>query len=619
MRLKKLLVGVLTSALVVTSVLPMGGDKGITKTDVVYAEESEMDEFNDLNQYEIVKAMGAGWNLGNQLEANLNGTPSETCWGNPVIKQELISAVKKAGFDTIRIPISYLSYIKKDGSGNYYVEESWLNRIKEVVDMAISEDFYVIINMHGDGYNTIEGGWFLCNADESKQPEIKKKYKETWDAVAKLFKDYDEHLIFESMNEEFDGTTFSGKPNETYYSNINDYNQIFVDTVRQSGGNNDKRWLLVPGWNTDINQTVNDYGFKIPTDKYLSKDIKSGEKRLMISVHYYNPWDFAGDGNDKYTQWGDNAKDPSKVCNYGKKSQMYDMFKSCREKFVRSGYPVIIGEYGCTDKSSVDPVNKACREDFYRTVCNYAKLNGMVPVAWDNNGHKTKGGDQFGLFNRNTYTVTNQNIIDAIMGEMTDRKDYLNTIDYSNLVELEIDDSIKADGPKAGTTISDKKYTYKVVEAGSTNGYLVGAVAVMGLKKKSLKSIKIAATVKIGGVTYKVTSVAKNAFKKNKKVKTVSLGENVTSIGANAFANMKKLSKVTINSMKLNTIGKKAFYGDKKLKNIILKSRALKKIGSKAFKGTAKKIKIKAASFKIADYKKMFKKAGAKKARFSEL
>ena len=107
-------------------------------------------------------------------------------------------------------------------------------------------------------------------------------------------------VALETMNEEFDGSY--SEPNKEYYQNINDYNQIFVDTVRKTGDNNTKRWLIIPGWNTNIDYTAGDYGFKLPTDQYRDKPIDKEEQRIMISVHYYSPWDFCGGENGVITQ-----------------------------------------------------------------------------------------------------------------------------------------------------------------------------------------------------------------------------------------------------------------------------------------------------------------------------
>ncbi|MDT8717374.1 glycoside hydrolase family 5 protein [Clostridium sp. 19966] len=372
----------------------------------VLASSSLTSDFNQLNATQIVSDMGAGWNLGNQLEANSNGVPSETAWGNPTVTQALIQKVKAAGFKTIRIPVSYLNKI--GNAPNYTIDASWLSRIKGVVDYAYSQGLYVIINIHGDGYTSVSGSWLLCNSND--QTTIKAKYQKVWQQIANQFINYDEHLIFESMNEEFDGTY--GTPNTTYYSNINAYNQIFVDTVRQTGGNNSARWLLIPGWNTNIDYTAGNYGFVLPTDNYRSSTIPSSEKRIMISAHYYSPWDFCGDQSGTITQWGATATNSSKKSTWGQEDYLNSEFQSMYNKFVAQGYPVVIGEYGAVDKTSADSTNNTYRAAFAKAVCSTAKKYKSVPVYWDN-GYNGQYG--FGLFNRSTYAITQQGIINAIM------------------------------------------------------------------------------------------------------------------------------------------------------------------------------------------------------------
>ena len=364
------------------------------------------ESFQDLNRQQITEAMGVGYNLGNSLEANSGGTPNETAWGNPVLTKEFVLAAKAAGFQSIRIPVSYLSKI--DDNNGYKIDSAWLDHVQEVVDYCVQNNMYAIVNMHGDGYTTVSGSWLLCAS--SDQTKIKAKYKACWEQIADRFKNYDEHLIFESMNEEFDGTY--GTPNKTAYNNINDYNQIFVDTVRQTGGNNDRRWLLIPGWNTNINYTADNYGFVLPTDQYLSSDIASGEKRIMVSVHYYDPWDFCGTESADKTQWGSEATNQSKVPTWGDESYMASQFKKMNDKFVSQGYGVIIGEFGAINKANYDSRNKACRADYYQKVCYYAKQYELVPVAWDNGFDGDYG---FCLINRYSCQVTHQDIIDAMM------------------------------------------------------------------------------------------------------------------------------------------------------------------------------------------------------------
>ena len=371
----------------------------------VQAAKKDTTSFEDLNQSQIVEAMGPGWNLGNQLESVTDNVPEETNWGNPVITEKLIQSVKAAGFKSIRIPVSY--FAKIDDDKDYTIDSKWLDRVQEVVNYCIKNDLYAVINIHGDGYNTIDGGWLLCNG--KNQTEIKKKYKKVWKQIAERFKNYDEHLLFESMNEEFDGSY--SEPNKEYYQNINDYNQIFVDTVRKTGDNNTKRWLI-PGWNTNIDYTAGDYGFKLPTDQYRDKSIDKEEQRIMISVHYYSPWDFCGGENCVITQWGNEADDPSKTSTTCDETYMKNQLNLMKTTFADKGYPVFIGEYGSIDKTSYDSENEYYRAYFARKLCQLSRKNGCIPMYWDNGYNGVHG---FGLFDRTTCEITQPVIIDAIM------------------------------------------------------------------------------------------------------------------------------------------------------------------------------------------------------------
>ena len=372
----------------------------------VQAAKKDTTSFEDLNQSQIVEAMGPGWNLGNQLESVTDNVPEETNWGNPVITEKLIQSVKAAGFKSIRIPVSY--FAKIDDDKDYTIDSKWLDRVQEVVDYCIKNDLYAVINIHGDGYNTIDGSWLLCNG--KNQTEIKKKYKKVWKQIAERFKNYDEHLLFESMNEEFDGSY--SEPNKEYYQNINDYNQIFVDTVRKTGDNNTKRWLIIPGWNTNIDYTAGDYGFKLPTDQYRNKSIDKEEQRIMISVHYYSPWDFCGGENCVITQWGNEADDPSKTSTTCDETYMKNQLNLMKTTFADKGYPVFIGEYGSIDKTSYDSENEYYRAYFARKLCQLSLKNGCIPMYWDNGYNGVHG---FGLFDRTTCEITQPVIIDAIM------------------------------------------------------------------------------------------------------------------------------------------------------------------------------------------------------------
>lgn len=345
-----------------------------------------------------------GWNLGNQLEANSGGTPSETAWGNPTITEKLIKEVKAQGFKSVRIPVSYLSKI---GDGpDYTIDSAWLDRVQEVVDMCVNNGLYAIINVHGDGYYSVGGGWLLCNEPEADQKVIKEKFKKVWAQIADRFKNYDEHLVYESMNEVFDGN--SGGPTAENYGNINDYNQIFVDTVRNAGGNNGSRYLLVPGWNTDIDYTTGDVGYALAGNFVIPNDSTG---RVMISVHYYAPWDFCGDeSKDIIFRWGDNLK--GQVKPRQSESLVDRQFDKLYNAYIKNGYGVIIGEYGSIDKTHKDERNTTYRAYFAEYVNYAAHKRNIVTVYWDN-GWNGKYG--FGLFDRTKCTVTQPEIIKGIM------------------------------------------------------------------------------------------------------------------------------------------------------------------------------------------------------------
>lgn len=370
-------------------------------------------KWTELDQTQITEAMGLGWNLGNQLEASSGGLPSETCWGNPEITKELIDTVKAQGFKTVRIPVSYLDMI---GDGpDYKIDTDWLDRVQEVVDYVVDNDMFAIVNMHGDGYYTVDHSWLLCAEDDDKQTEIKDKYGKVWTQIANRFKDYNQHLIFESMNEEFNNDY--GKPDEKAYDNINAYNQIFVDSVRATGSNNEKRWLLLPGWNTNIEYTAgDDYNFKIPTDN----GCKADGKRIMISVHYYDPFNFTIDENKTArTQWGKYAV--KNYDNWGQEDYVDSQMALLNEKFVSQGYPVVIGEFGAQDKTEKFADYNEFRRYWAEYLIKAAKKNGVVCVYWDNGYNGNKG---FGIIDRNSLEITQPDLIAGMMRAINSTDDY---------------------------------------------------------------------------------------------------------------------------------------------------------------------------------------------------
>jgi endoglucanase len=419
----RFLTAALWAALLASPLAAMGGteDTAEAEAPVVLPPAPAFDRavFTDIPPGLIAETLSPGWNLGNQLEGiklktdaatgTMVTTPSETGYQATKVTNELLAAVKAAGFRFVRIPVSYFSLI--DDAHGYKIDPAWLARIKEVVDLCQANGLYAMVNIHGDGYNSIKNAWLLCNAPDQKP--ILAKYTAVWKQLAETFRDYNQAVLFESMNEEFDGN-YNG-PNPTAYENINAYNEAFVKTVRGTGGNNAKRWLLLAGWNTNIDQTVDGFGtpghFRLPADN-----------RVMVSVHFYDPWGFCGGENGTATEWGSFAPNPAKV--NGSEVSMAKQFNKLRDTFTSKKIPVVIGEWGSIDKTVDDPASNASRAYFAQKVTENALRIGAVPVYWDN-GWNGKYG--FGLFNRGkaadaqgnvvpgTVAVTQQGILNAIM------------------------------------------------------------------------------------------------------------------------------------------------------------------------------------------------------------
>ncbi len=355
----------------------------------------------DMNAVQIAEKLNMGWNLGNSFDAYRDGRAEETAWGNPQTTKELISAVKAAGFDTIRIPVSYLG--RTGDAPEYTIESAWLDRIQEVVDNALDAGLYTIINIHHDGNNDkANGAWIDCTAED--QTSVQEKLGKVWAQIAERFAEYDERLIFESMNEIHDGTYQAprGESGQRYYANVNALNQVFVDTIRASGGKNADRWLLVPGYNTNIDYTL--AGFVLPED--------SAENRLMVSVHFYDPYQYALEENFNTSVWGKNAQGN---CGWGNEDFVDAQFDKLESTYVDNGIPVIIGEYGAINKNK-DEYRNYYMEYVTKAACD----RNLVPVYWDN-GYDGDFG--FALFDRNSGDVLHQDMLDA-MNRASSGKDY---------------------------------------------------------------------------------------------------------------------------------------------------------------------------------------------------
>lgn len=333
-----------------------------------------------LTALEATRLMGNGINLGNTLEACDNNvgiktnTPLsyETHWGQPKTTQAMIDGMKAAGFDTIRIPVAWMTNATHLYEGDYTIDADYMDRVEEVVRYARKAGMYVIINDHWDG------GWYGMFGSESAETRAlaMEAYKGMWQQIAERFRDYSDYLIFESANEEL-GTRFDENSplycsdsvvtylnDDERYALTNEINQTFVDVVRATGGNNATRFLLIAGYGTNIDQTCDDR-FQMPKDTAVSK--------LMVSVHYYDPWSYCGASSAvSATKWG-------KVSDY----EYMDQQLAKMTKFTEAGYGVVIGEYGALPCSDGLKDNTLAYHTAFLDACTKYNLTNCL---WDCSG-----------------------------------------------------------------------------------------------------------------------------------------------------------------------------------------------------------------------------------------
>ena len=334
----------------------------------------------DLSALELTRLMGNGINLGNTFEAcdaNTPYTPGrdprtyEVTWGQPVTTQEMLTAMKAAGFDAIRIPVAWMTNATDLANGDYTIDPAYLARVKEVVDYARNAGMYVIINDHWDG------GWWGMFGSESAETRAfaMEAYKGMWRQIAAYFADYSDYVIFEAANEELgarfdENSRYCSDSVVTYldddarYALTNEVNQAFVDTVRAAGGNNDRRFLLVAGYGTNIDQTC-DPRFRMPADAAADK--------LLLSVHYYDPWSYCGASSAAgATAWGTKAD-----------YEYMDAQLQKMTRFTQQGIGVVIGEYGALPGDDGMKENDFAYHARFLDLCD---LYDLTSCLWDCSG-----------------------------------------------------------------------------------------------------------------------------------------------------------------------------------------------------------------------------------------
>ncbi len=340
----------------------------------------------EITTQELIEEMGLGINLGNTMEATGDWihegtvTSYETCWGSPVITEQMIKGFKDAGFGVVRVPANWSNMMSED----YTLNAEYVARIHQIVDWILANDMYVILNTHHEKW---------LGDMPTNEEEVLRKYTRMWEQIAESFKDYDDRLMFEDLNEEggYDsvwnqyGSSTEGK--DKAYGYLNTLNQTFVDIVRASGGNNAERHLLVAGYYTDVVRTCDEM-FVVPNDP---------AGRVAVSVHYYTPSTLtileadASWGKAK-TEWGSEED----------LAELDKMMNMLTDRFVSKGIPVIVGEYGCFGKNKTVDVKRAYMVD----VCREVYERDMLPVLWDT--HDT-------FYNRYTCTYNDPLMLEQLM------------------------------------------------------------------------------------------------------------------------------------------------------------------------------------------------------------
>ena len=428
---------------------------------------------------QITAEIGTGWNLGNSLDATGSGNSvnSETSWGNPKTTKAMIDAVKAQGFNTVRIPVSWGNHTS---GNNFTIDSAWLKRVKEVVDYCIDNDMYVILNIHHD---TSTQYYYPSSTYKTQSVKF---VKSIWSQVAAYFKDYDQRLVFETLNE----PRLVGTGDEWWFpvdypssavldsiNVINTLNQTAVDTIRAAGGKNNDRCIMVPGCTT--------YAFKLPTDKTAD--------RLIVSVHAYTPYNFALNANG------------TPIFSDDLKSEVDYLYNTIKSKFLDKGIPAIIGETSASNKNG----NSAERVKWAQYYMGKSAEYGVPCMLWDNNVYNGNDkGECHGHLNRSTLGWYDKSFIDAV-------------IKYGKKGRTSSPSSSSSSAPSAVTGFSKKSskvtsITLKWNKNTSADGYIIERYD--GAKWVRLKKITSNSTTSLSINSLKASTVYKfriKAYKMN--------------------------------------------------------------------------------------------------------
>lgn len=379
-------------------------DEGVTTTfdgNVATIKFAKHHAIDGSSVHTLARSIGLGWNLGNNLDAQNNGKASETAWGNPASTLNTFLAVKRAGFSSVRIPVTWLGHV--GAAPEYKIEEAYMNRVAEVVGYAKEAGLKVVVNIHHDGADSKYWLDILgASKDENKNAQVKAQLSAMWRQIAERFKREGDYLIFEAVNEIHDGGWGWGenlKDGGAQYRVLNEWLQVFVDAVRSVGGENTYRYLGCPGYVTNVDRTIEE--LELPADVV--------DDRLLVAVHFYDPYTYTL--NDEKSEWGHTGVDKE---NWGGEDNVTGIFSRLKSSFVDQGVPVYLGEFGSVHRSTERA--EAYRKYYLEYVCKAASDYDLPLFFWDN-GSSGAGRECSGLIHHGTgaYLNNGKDVIDVMV------------------------------------------------------------------------------------------------------------------------------------------------------------------------------------------------------------
>ncbi|MCL2084333.1 MAG: glycoside hydrolase family 5 protein [Oscillospiraceae bacterium] len=433
----------------------------------------------EMNSTEVARLMGHGVNLGNTMEAcdSRNRIPGrdpsvyEQMWGQPITTQEMVSGMKKAGFDTLRIPVAWTNAMDFE-NGDHTIGKAYLDRVEEIINYALNEDMFVVVNDHWD-----HGWWSMfSHPEQAVRDKAMDIFVSMWTQIAERYSDYGHRLIFEAANEELgnrfnDRTPFNpqgGKlTQDECYELLTVVTQKFVDVVRAAGGLNQTRFLLIPGYNTDIVMTCDDR-YEMPSD--------TADGKLLLSVHYYTPWSYCGD-TASVGGWGTTGE-------IEEQNRLLEMMT----KYTERGYGIVLGEWGVLDNDGPDRLN------FFTNFMDNCDLYGYSSLLWDCDN----------LYSRDRFEIIDEDIAKLYKSRSAEARASVSVEEIIDLASVNIAWTLRKAANRPETVITaDEAFAWIMFSSGDWSmTYSVGDV----YKPESITAGMEAVDVEITGAgTYEVS------------------------------------------------------------------------------------------------------------------